>query len=182
MPIVINPASEYAKELRKWEQHHTAVALDENGESKPGNPYAFRPYPAMLYKARKRPNGQYSVVEGVPNAYHYPDAASYERACLEADSFNKSCQLIVHSPEQEQREKDRGWRNSPQEALAYAEALEQDMARAAAETAFHASRMGEKARTELREAEQVTHEHVVDVQPRRRGAPKAVTGTGPIED
>ena len=128
MPIVINPSSEYAKELRKWEQHHTRFALDEAGDSGPGHPYVFRPFPRMLYKAHKRANGQYSCVEGTPSPYLYPDPQSYERACFEVDQFNKSCQRIVQSEADEQREQAQGWRNSPVEALNYAEALEQEMA------------------------------------------------------
>lgn len=187
MGIVINPSSEYAKELRKWEQHHTRFALNEEGDSVPGHPYVYRPYPRMLYKAYKRPNGQYACVEGTPSPFLYPDAQSYERACFEVDQFNKSCQRIVQSEGEEAREKGQGWRNSPAEALELAEAREQEMAQAAAEANFAVQRMTGQAKQEWADAAEQTHEHVVDVVPKRkRGRPAkakvAVTGTGPVEE
>lgn len=36
--------SEYAKERRKWEAHHTEFGA-------PGRPYAFSAYPTMMYRA-----------------------------------------------------------------------------------------------------------------------------------
>lgn len=41
--IQISQASEYAKEMRKWEAHHTKYGPR-------GRPYVFREYPKLLYK------------------------------------------------------------------------------------------------------------------------------------
>lgn len=182
MPVVISPSSELARELRKWEQHHTKLSITEEGDSQPGNPYVYRPYPRMLYRAQKRTNGQYAVMEGAPSPYLFATAEQYERACFEVEQFNKSNQLIVQSEAEEQKARAQGWRNSRDEALAYVEALEQDMANAAAEAHFAASRMSDSAQREWQAAQDATHEHVVDVQGPKRGRKRIVTGTGPVED
>lgn len=41
--IQVSQASEYAKEMRKWEAHHTKYGP-------PGRPYVYRDFPKMLYK------------------------------------------------------------------------------------------------------------------------------------
>lgn len=182
MPIVISPSSELGKELRKWEQSPTPLAIDEEGDMRPGNPYQFRPFPVMLYKAFPRPNGQVRCMEAMPSPYLYTSPDQYERAVLEVESFNKSCQRIVTDERERSTAYAQGWCDTPDLALAKAEALAQDVANAAAEAAYGASRMRETARREFDAAQAETHEHVVDVQPRRRGRqPKAITGAGPVE-
>jgi hypothetical protein len=172
MPVVISPASELGKELRKWEQHHTRYAIDEEGSSVPGNPYAYRHYPMMLYKARKLPNGQTKCLVPPPQAYEFEKMDQYERAVLFAESFNASCQLTVKSETDHAKALNEGWRASPSEALAHADGLEQDIARAAAEAAHSAQRMSAKAQAEFEAAGAETHKHVVDlVGAKKRGRP-----------
>lgn len=163
MPVVINPASEWGKELRKWEQHPTKYALDENGDMKPGNPYVFRPYPRMLYRARPNPQGQVVCLMAMPDTYAFQEANQYERAVLQVDTFNKSCQKIVESEDAERLACGQGWCVTPHLALARYEEEQQAIARAAAEAAHAAQRMTEKAKAELATAEASTHQHVTDV-------------------
>lgn len=190
MGVVINPSSEYGKELLKWEQHRTKYVpeQDDNGDSvPPGNPYVYRHFPLMLYKAQKSATGRVECLRPAPEPYAFERADQLERAILAVETFNRSCQRIVKSEGEEARAKADGWRDSPKAALDHFEALEQDMARAAAEAAYAAKGMTAKAKAELAEADAATHEHVVDVVAARnpRGRPKkgshAVTGTGQVE-
>lgn len=163
MPVQINPASEYAKELRRWEQHNTLLALDENGEMHPGNPYTFRPYPMMLYRANIWPkSGQPMTQAPIPDPYQFDRADQLERAQLEADRFNKTCQMLVDNEDQERAEKNNGWRNSPAEAMARYEAVQREIGNAAAERHAADARMSEKAQREAAAADAATHEHVPD--------------------
>lgn len=44
--ISISPQSDYAKEVVKWEAHHTQYGP-------PGRPYVYAEYPAMMYRATR---------------------------------------------------------------------------------------------------------------------------------
>lgn len=180
MPMVISPAGELGKELRKWEQHHSKYSITEDGNSQPGNPYVFRAYPAMLYRAQKRENGKVECLTAIPHPYASTTMEQHTRAVESAEAFNKSNQLIVQNEQERDRAFAQGWRVSPVEALRAFEALEQDIAQAAAEAAFTAKRMTPKAQDELAAADDTTHEHVVDITTvsagKKRGRkPKAVT-------
>lgn len=177
--LVINPHTPLGKELRKWEQHHSE--LTPRG-TQPGNPYVYRPYPRMLYKARTQRNGQPACLSAAPDPYAFDRADLYEREVLAVDSFNRSCQRIVTDEGQERIAKGQGWCEDPNAALAQFEREQQAIGNAAAEAAFSARRMGEVAQREFAAAGAETHEHVVDVQPKKRGRkPKAIAGSGPVE-
>jgi hypothetical protein len=152
--------------LSKWEQFPNRVT------ETPGNPYVYRPYPKMLYMAYKR-NGQIRCMEGAPDPYLYQTQVAYERAQQENDRFNASCQRVVANDRELDNALGQGWRGTPQEAMAHLEALEQDIGNAAAEAAFHAKGMSQKAKDELAAADQTTHEHVTDVV----GTPKSRRGS-----
>lgn len=163
MPVQINPASEFAKELRKWEQHPTLLALDENGEMRPGNPYVYREYPKMLHRAQVWPKSGQAVTQApIPDPYQFEKAEQLERAQHEADRFNRTCQRVVDNEEQERAAKNDGWRNSPTEALARYEAVQREIGNAAAERHAADARMSELARREAAAADAATHEHVPD--------------------
>lgn len=135
MGIVRTGESEYDKELRKWDLPKREGGMNANG---------MEPYPVMLYKAVERENGK--VVCGDP---------------LD-EQFTARCQTIVFSPSEEQRAREQGWRESPKAALAHHEAIQQEIAQAAAEAAHAAQRMSEKARTERKGREDATHRHVTE--------------------
>lgn len=178
--MVINPHSTLGKELRKWEQHYSE--LTPRG-TQPGNPYVYRAYPKMLYRAQTYARtGQPSCLVAMPDPYIFDRPDMYEREVLAVESFNRSCQRIVHDESEERIAKGQGWADGPTEALDLFERQQQDIGRAAAEAAFHAKRMTDKAQREFAAAGEETHEHVVDVQGKKRGRkPKAVTGSGVVE-
>jgi hypothetical protein len=166
--IVINPASELGKELRKWEQHPGPYGRN------PGNPYVFRPYPRMLYKAQPQPNGQYACLMAAPHPYGYERAEQFNQAILAMESFNRSCTRIVKDEAEEAVAIGQGWATDPAKAIAVHEAAQQAIGNAAAEAAYQAQRMTEQARAELRAADASTSQHVTDVKGTKKGA-KAVT-------
>lgn len=170
--VVINPHSALGKELRKWEQHHSHLV--PRGTN-PGNPYVYREFPKMLYRAQKLPNGQTACMQPAPDPYAYDRMDRYSQACLMVDSFNRSCTRVVADASEEAIAKGQGWANSVVEAMAVWEKDQQAIGNAAAEAAYAVQRMSEKARTEHAAAEAETHQHVTDVV----GTPKARRGRPP---
>lgn len=55
MAVVFTQESEYAKEMRKWNAHHTAFGA-------PMRPYVFREFPKRLYKADRK-DGKIVIVD-----------------------------------------------------------------------------------------------------------------------
>jgi hypothetical protein len=170
--VVINPHSAYGKELRKWEQHRTDLV--PRGTN-PGNPYVFRPYPKMLYKAQRQLGGQYVCMPPAPHPYDFAKPEEHQQAILAWESFNRSCTRIVKDESEERLAKGQGWAESPVLALERHEQDERAIGQAAAEAAFTARRMTEKSQAELVEAESSTYQHVTDVT----GTPKARRGRPP---
>lgn len=181
MPVVINPASEIGKELRKWEQHHTAHSIDENYESRPGNPYVFREYPKMLYKAMKRSSGQVACQLPPPPLHLFsgPNATDeWQREMVAVETFNNACRKVVQDEAQERLASGQGWSTSQQGAIDRFEQDERAIGNAAAEAAHAVRRMSASAQAEYADAERQTIEHVTDVKPakrrghKRRGRPR----------
>ena len=152
--IVINPASALGKELAKWEQYPTAYAR------RPGNPYQYRPYPKMVYRAVQKPNGKVVCMEGPPPMHWFKDATEYQQAVLQADALEKQCFTTVHDEGEWLKAKGQGWCESPQAAIDQFEREQQVIANAAAEANHAAQRMSPKAQAERKRREDATHEHV----------------------
>lgn len=160
MPVILNPESELGKEMAKWEK-----------------PYQFQRFPAMLYKAQKKANGKVASIDAYPDLNAGLNAQVYERACFAVDTFNMQNQRIAQNEYEERQLKNDGWKDSPTEAVAAIEAIEQSIGRAAAEANFVAQSMTQRAQAELQTANDATHEHVTDVPapPKRpRGRPVKV--------
>jgi hypothetical protein len=172
MGVVHNFDSEYSKEMRRWEQFPRHAP---SGELLPaGNPYVFRPYPMMLYKAFERPNGKVECMTTPPNPRNFLDMREFERAERDADAFTRECQREATSEAERARLEAQGWRASPTEAIAHFESLQADIAQAAAEAAYRAQGLTAKAKAELAAADDRAERHVVDVKGTKKG-PKAVT-------
>jgi septal ring factor EnvC (AmiA/AmiB activator) len=108
--------------------------------------YVYEPYPKVLFKA--------SV-----GAYQDGDLAQKRvENQQQHDDLNK---------------RESGWKESPDEARAYLDALEREMSTAAAESAHADRNMSASAQRERRAAEESTDGFVVDVPaPKKRGRPK----------
>ena len=167
MPVIINPESEYAKELAKWESHPTRACPE------PGRPYRFAEYPRMLYKAALWPrSGKPAVTAPEVSPFGWLNADQYQQALAEAERFGSSCQRIVGDESEWLVAKGQGWCESPKVALEQFEREQQAIAAEAANAAFHAQRMTENARREFAAAEDATSEHVTDVVARKKPGPK----------
>ena len=172
--IVHNPSGATADELRKHEQHNTQYAMTPDGDFKPGNPYAFRPYPKMLYMARTHPkSGKPSVGDVMPHPMHYgSDYQSLERDTNFVEGFNRSCQKIVRSEDEHMVAKGQGWCDLQTEALEQSERRYEAIAEEAAREHFRVSKMSPEAQREFKAADTESTRHVLDIKPKRkRGRP-----------
>jgi hypothetical protein len=139
MAIVITPESELGKEYAKWNK-----------------PYVFQPFPQMLYRARKRPDGTVTL--------------------FDADGeYARNCYKEVHSEDERQREFEAGWCPTPDDALKAFEAKEKAIADSAAHRAYEDRNMSEAAQAEVKAIEDTTAEHIAEVPvAKRRGRPPKV--------
>ena len=151
--ITIVPGSNYAREMEKFEQFPSKY-----GQS-PGNPYKYRPYPKMLYRAQ--------VVGRVRER---------ERADEQARRFTEECQRVVKDEREYQAALENGYRETPAEAVEYLEARQRAQGQAAAERNYADRNMSEAAKAEAAEAVQEAFsergEHLAAVpEKKRRGRP-----------
>jgi len=146
---LISTDSEEGKEYLKWER-------------KPNyNPNApENQFPRMLYQAHKRPDGVVSVNE-VSDSIFGGTMGS-------ADAFNRTCQRIVKSPQEQQSALERGWHRTQQDALESFERGEVLKGDAAAHRAYEDRNLSEPAKAEVKAAEDATPEHVAEVAEKPR--------------
>ncbi len=173
---LISEASALGRELWKWDHTTREVHPADDNDLVPEHlklrgvrPAIPLEYPKLLYKAKKKANGVVSVGEVTPNAMDFERMDQYERATLYVESFNRGCQKLVKSEDEERAAKRDGWCVTQTEALDRAEGLEVDIARAAAEAIAATKRMSPKAQEEFAMAEAATSDHVTDVTPKRKG-------------
>jgi hypothetical protein len=172
--ILINPGSVSAIEEAKHEQHQTLKTL---GGLKPGNPYVYRPYPAMLYKADHLPgSGKWATAMAPPRNFGFQSSDDWDRACQEAAQFTKNCQLIVNDATAHKKAREEGWRDTPDEAMEFRAKLDKIIGDAAAERNWEDRRMTDKAKAESDQIQADTFGHMPEIpaQPikRRGGRPK----------
>ena len=127
MAIVRSPDSAYEQELAKW-------------EAPPGG-WPYQPYPKMLYKARKLPNGKVIVLD-------WDDPRT---------GF-----VIVQNEAEERIQLGQGYYCTQQEALDGFERQEQAVAQAGAEVEYAVERMSKPAKREHRKRAQATASHVTE--------------------
>jgi hypothetical protein len=152
MPVVILPESELGKEMAKWNK-----------------PYRYEPFPRMLYKAQRRPDGQVSVGEGDDRIFGGHAGA--------AEAFSRGCWKIVNDEREYSRAHEDGWRDTQKEALEHFESRERFKADAAAHRHYEDRNLSESARAEVEAIEAESAEHLPEIpeQPkRRRGRPRKV--------
>ncbi len=150
MALVITPESQLGIELAKWNK-----------------PYVYVPFPKMLYKAQRRPDGVVSVGEADDRVFGGQPGA--------AEAFSTTCQRIVRSEDELHRALNDGWREHPKEALDQHEAMERKIADAAAQRNYEDRNMGARAKAEAESADAVGGmEHLPEIAeaPRRRGRPR----------
>jgi hypothetical protein len=152
MPVVINPESEYGKELARWNVKRP-----------------FSRFPRMLYMARKRPDGVVSVCETDDALFAGHNHVVNPGA---AEAFNGTCQKTVGSESEMAVAMEQGWRATPQDALERFEAKERSVGDAAAHRAYEDRNMSDAAKAEARTVDASTPDHVAEIPVKRRGRPR----------
>lgn len=157
--VVIVPGSNYQRELGRFEQFHSKYTGDEG----PGNPYRYRPFPKMVYIAKKY-KGKVLCMAAPPHPLEFANPKEYERAEESAAIFTKECQRIVNDETEYQKAMEAGYRESPSEAVEHAEAREEKKADATAERNWEDRNMSDKAKAEARKAEDAAGaEHLPEI-------------------
>lgn len=166
--ILSNPGSKYNRELAKFEQFPGTRIT--GGTLKPGNPYVFRPYPMMLFKAFDGPNGKLQCMAAPPDRQEYIDPQELFRHEESARRFTEKCQRIVKDEREMSAAMEDGWRQSPEEAMEVGLARQRAIANAAAHRNYEDRNMSEAAKAEIAEAEQNADGHLGEIKerPRRR--------------
>lgn len=148
MGIHHSPQSAFVKEMAKWE--HRPVMIGDTmimpiPVDQGGKANApFQPFPKMLYRAERADGGP--QISGT---------------------------LIVHSDTEEKRERERGWCEGPDAAIAAVKAEDLEFATLAANRAFQERRMSDHARAEAAAVDEATAQHVpVIPETPKRGRPR----------
>ena len=167
--IVIVPGSNYANEMMKFEQFPSKYG------DNPGNPYKYKPFPKMLYRAQLW-NGAARCMAVPPDPSEFADPREYERTIDKARKFTEECQFIVKNEAEYQRARENGWCEGPLEAVEHLRAREAGKSTAAAERIYADRNMSEPAKREVATAVAEAGEHVAEiaVKPvrRRPGRPR----------
>ena len=155
--IVIVPGSNYAKEMEKFEQFPSKFG------GAPGNPYIFRAYPCMLFRAEMF-QGRARCMAAPPDAGLFSNPDEFRRAEAAAKRFTEQCQRIVNNDEERQKAFESGWRSSPADAVAVLEGGENVKAQVTAERNYEDRNMSEPAKREAEAAvAEVGGEHMPEI-------------------
>ncbi len=167
--IVVIPGSNYANEMQKFEQFPSKYG------NNPGNPYVYRPFPKMVYKAEEW-KGKICCLAAPPDSAEFANPGEYARMDELARKFTERCCRIVQDETEYIRARTDGWRDDPQAAVEAGLERQRSLATAAAERNHDDRNMGELAKREIaaRVAE-VGGEHQPEIQAqpvkRRPGRP-----------
>jgi hypothetical protein len=170
--VTIVEGSKYQQYMRQFEQHHSPLA----GRQGPGNPYVYRPFPKMLYRAELF-QGKVACRGIVPSPWEFRDPAHLRSAQEQADEFTKRCQRIVGNETEMQAAMESGWRESEAEAVEYLEARQRSRGDAAARLNYEDRNLPEPAQRERAAELAEAHsrgEHLVEVPEKRRGRPRKI--------
>lgn len=143
--IVVVPGSNYANEMQRFEQFPSRYG------SSPGNPYTYRPYPKMLYKADLW-QGKPLCLAAAPDPNTFPNPNDFNRVEELARRFNEKCQRTVGDERELQKALEMGYRESPEEAVEWLQARMRSEANAAAERNYADRNMSDAAKAEAAEA------------------------------
>jgi len=153
-----------------WQQEsmHAKILKQFNTPKSQGgfNRDGFEEYPKLLYMAQKHPLSNKFYVALAEDEL----SLDRTRVLVDAQQFNRSCQMTVDSPEMEERAIKGGWRKSQGEAMQYREDESLIQATLSAHKNYEDRNMSERAKEESEAYERVTPGHVAEIpeQPRMR--------------
>ena len=165
--IAIIQGSNYANEMQKFQQFPSAYG------NEPGNPYVYRPFPKMVYRAQEWKGSVVCMAHpGHPDEYTTPD--HYRMAEERAMRFTLSCQLTVNDERELQAAKENGYRESPAEAVECLKGKQLDRSLSAAHRNHEDRNMSEPAKREIAAAHEEIDGHVAEIPERPRQKRKYV--------
>lgn len=165
--LVLVQGSAIVREHAKFEQFHTKYTTG----TVPGNPYQYRPFPKMLYRAESY-NGKPCCMAAPPNWAMFKNSDEARFADEQARQFTERCQMIVKDESEMQRALENGWREDPQQAVEYLEGRTRRIGTATAERLYRDRNMSDRAKAE---ADAATAAAGGDHQPEikaKRGRPR----------
>lgn len=165
--IAIVPGSNYARYMESHEQFPSKFGAN------PGNPYRYRPFPKMVYRA-ERWQGNPACMAAPPDENTFTSPNQLSQAQAAAARFNERCQRIVNNEQELQRALEDNFRESPSEAVEALIAKDRDRSTAAAHRNHEDRNMSEAAKREIAQAVDSAEEHVAEI-PRKRGRPRKVS-------
>lgn len=131
------------------------------------------PYPKMLFRAHKCPDGVIRVFEHIPEFSRvFVDEAQYQRVKADSVAFNNGAVKQVENEEEHRISLTQGWSNSQEEAIALQWKHEHAIQEEAARLAHSDRRMSPAAQAESRAYAASTPEVVAVVPEKRRGRPR----------
>jgi hypothetical protein len=151
--VRISPESELGKELAKWDK-----------------PYKFQPFPRMLYRARRRPDGVVRCIEVEDKFFSKGDGPEITGA---AEQWSGANTKTVHNEDELLKALGTGWvEGGPGKAVEAFNERENAVAKEAAHRAHDDRNMSDAAKAEIKAAEDGSFDHVAEVPEtpiRRRG-------------
>lgn len=141
--IIVAPGSPLQTEMAKFEQFpHSQWAFGQ-----PGNPYKYRPFPKMVYRAALL-SGKVMCQVPPPDRYEYRDDRAFLMAEESARRFSEKNTQIVRDEAEYSRAMESGWRETPQEAIAFVEHRENQRSQAIAELNYEDRNLSPAAKAE----------------------------------
>lgn len=170
--IIPIPGSPFMREVAKFEQSDTKWTSREHG-CPPGNPYTYRPYPKMLYRAY-REGGSPACLSAPPDPSEFGGKSDALRAAEEkAKRFNERCTLIVQDDTQHRRAAEDGWMEDPKSAVEWLIAKDKKLVLDAAHTEYEDRGMSDVAKRERAEALEANGgDPMPEIPEKRRGRPR----------
>jgi hypothetical protein len=168
------PGSRLALEHEKFEQ------FPSDWGKNPGNPYVYREYPKMLYKAQHF-QGKRVCMSPPPDPLDWPTRDKYKAAVEAVRRFNESCTRVVKNEAEESRSMEDGWRDSPEAAMEFIKDRDKKFSTEAAHREYDDRNMSEAAKKEIIQAKEAADgAHLAEVprQPVRRARKVAAKKTG----
>lgn len=145
----------HTKERKKWDTPKRLGGMRCDG---------YEAYPRMLYRAQPNP------LSGVYEVGATRDVLSKDKTVVifNAEEFSRTCQHIVNNESEHARAREQGWRDTPQEAIAYHNGSETEALVEAAKRAYADRNMGEKAKAEADAYEASTDKQVPEIPEGRK--------------
>lgn len=163
--ITIIPGSDDQRRMAKFEQFPDSKWACGN----PGNPYRYRPFPKMVYRAERFPGtGALSCQVAAPERWQYREERDFIMAEEGARRWNEKHYRIVQDEVEYAAAMEAGWRETPDGALRHAEERDKQVALQVAHRNHDDRNLSPAAQAEIRAAEDAAGEPLPEITEQRR--------------